>query len=1126
MDKRYFRLFGAVLALVLLGALAITSSLWLIADASERQALKLQASKLRAWHGKVEEWMEEYWLRGEQLPLSTPLQRGFVAQDFARRFFFKGPGSVRVVACVGAACGREHAILAAAVHSGAEIEIKAANTDSISLQWAASEIKKSMLIVDCAGGSEEPMLLKRALARATTHPTFIVVRFDPSLQVNAGASTLEELWKKGYKAQLLASSHDLGDDLGPSALLTRPRMRLLTTRSLLTKAEHLVFATKGLELAIPSIRPYSGLEDSCAGRAMPATSCLINRLFERTAAHSRAPSCPSSPLIVRWTDDERWQAACTKNQKTKISSITALHARQFGPGTVPCFRASCNGTEAVACGVRNNANMHFGSLPKGKESVAVVRLEGVSEAQLFRKMPELANTVKRRMNAPPHFSQVDLDAIVAAAASLPGARSISISDECGGAGNTKDAPRLNSILCTLSGVDAFKRPNCGAGRLMAEYALDEARNFVSSASKNGHPFALTVTLVDGNEDSGMLARVLDSPATKFVNQLIGADVRVIVTSSGGVSFGAFAQTPAGRIEAQTPFTYASWAVSNSPLGFAKEKERQKRKSSSCEFARPPPSPLSFYADIAKGAKRRTQCVSADSPKSTLHINGSFGVADGELCHCATTTREWTKCASLGGKLSAEDDYLLAACDDRMDVHLRVARRRKILERRRKAVRSGVGDDENDLSVLILQLDSVSSLFWVRHSRRTRAVLEDAELARRVGLKSLKFEKSSVSGAASIVNQLALLSGCVGADADDPTPRKRGLVKVAASKTSPSHLKLNHRVHVWCDDKSAAVREFGEFPWLHAAAAEKGYVTMFGEELCSTDSPWTLPTHFLDTVASFDHTIDEMHCRKRHLGFTSADHISEALWYAAAKEMYPDLDFKWQIGWDSDHACFEGKLKHEWPLSQLRNLWNAYPDVPKFAFISSAPAHDYSPLFSSNVQPSEAFDEVLADFVREMMHRDDAHKTVLLIHSDHGLQGGPLATEFSTQAEHRNPFAYLVYPLSMDDDEIARSASSSLLTPFDLHKTLAGVIGARSGPSWAYDVLRERVPENRTCDEAFIPVEYCPCMNENIEMKDEERYPGGSPHAPRPGVCNFVENEQRPHCVEAYVSRESFFARTF
>merc|ERR1712151_1203911 len=87
----------------------------------------------------------------------------------------------------------------------------------------------------------------------------------------------------------------------------------------------------------------------------------------------------------------------------------------------------------------------------------------------------------------------------------------------------------------------------------------------------------------------------------------------------------------------------------------------------------------------------------------------------------------------------------------------------------------------------------------------------------------------------------------------------------------------------------------------------------------------------------------------------------------------------------------------------------YKNTPKFAYINSLAAHDYSVDLAYQSLGVEAYDDYLSKFLEEMLQRPDAQNTIIVLRSDHGLQGGPAPIDFSFQVEHMRPFNNLIVP---------------------------------------------------------------------------------------------------------------------
>ena len=419
-------------------------------------------------------------------------------------------------------------------------------------------------------------------------------------------------------------------------------------------------------------------------------------------------------------------------------------------------------------------------------------------------------------------------------------------------------------------------------------------------------------------------------------------------------------------------------------------------------------------------------------------------------------------------------------------------------------------------MIYVEVDSVSRAYAERHFPLTR------EYVSSIGGENaaFDFELYGIAGAASIANQMPLLSGCMALGDGNRRGIDAGMawVRRSSKKEGVAAMTLDNQVNMWCEarslpkrdpnmkrDKDAGADWMAQSPWIFHRAKARGYVTMFAEEFCSTNSAWALQTNFFDYESAFDYTFDGMYCALEDLGDTA--------WYKAlSKRSKHFIRRQWQSDWRKLMPCLGGKLRHARPLEQIRNLFREYPDVPKFVFLNSSPAHDYSPRYSDVAAASESFDAHLRDFIKDATSTLDSRRdTIILLHSDHGLQGGPMAVEYSTQMEHRLPWGMLIAPRRrVESMKAAAENQKRLISPFDLYATMLSQIDESARvPEWSFNLLHEAVPAERTCKDAQIPIEYCPCENENFAPSTKYIT---SPHAPRRGVCNFVDDHGRKHCV--------------
>lgn len=195
-------------------------------------------------------------------------------------------------------------------------------------------------------------------------------------------------------------------------------------------------------------------------------------------------------------------------------------------------------------------------------------------------------------------------------------------------------------------------------------------------------------------------------------------------------------------------------------------------------------------------------------------------------------------------------------------------------------------------------------------------------------------------------------------------------------------------------------------------------------------------------------------------------------------------------------CLDGRSRYQIAHEYITKMWEAHPDQPKLAYLNAISAHDYG-LFDEHLHlGAEAYDELLSKFLTTIMSSSLFENTVVVVRSDHGLQGGPAALEYSTQQEHAHPWSNVLFHESFNDISIDALVTNQdrLVTGYDLYKTLIGLIDGSFPssdrypvPTWSYNLFHEVVPPNRTCDEAKIPREYCPCEGDKSDAFVRPRF---------------------------------------
>lgn len=400
------------------------------------------------------------------------------------------------------------------------------------------------------------------------------------------------------------------------------------------------------------------------------------------------------------------------------------------------------------------------------------------------------------------------------------------------------------------------------------------------------------------------------------------------------------------------------------------------------------------------------------------------------------------------------------------------RPKKDILARTRSIRSK--DSTSRPNILFLEIDSLSKSAANRHLPKTLSILQahkmlktDDKIECPSGFCAAVFNRTSVIGQNSIPNQLAALSGCSDTMIEGSESYKRAQINV--------HSKLK----AWCPTSNEIAN-----PFLFNITKQLGYVTLFGEEFCYDRSPWVVQNNLFELEADYD--MQTLFCQLARM--------------LREEQNLDDMFPLFSINHDnSSHAkpCIDGRSRQEFAFEYIRGMWNAYPDDPKFAYVNSLAAHDYSTDLAYQNLGIEAYDEYLSSFLKEMLDRPDAKDTVIVLRSDHGLQGGPAAVDYSAQVEHLNPFNSLLIPTSLRGKwmETLYSNQNKLVTGYDLYHTLRKLISPKfhdikanpgnirdSGiPDWSFDILSDPISNDRTCEDAKIPNAFCPCIEERNDF---------------------------------------------
>jgi Protein of unknown function (DUF229) len=700
----------------------------------------------------------------------------------------------------------------------------------------------------------------------------------------------------------------------------------------------------------------------------------------------------------------------------------------------------------------------------------------------------------------------------------------------------------------------FARPNCVGRHLAADHLINHTHQFIQAYSRKGQPWAAFMSFVDTREDTLTLGRLIDKSLKTFLKEESFSstsmnETAIVFLSTHGIDYGPYFVSKVGKRDRNQPVFFIrvpdrmdgnrsnlfrnrdKWITAYdihktiSQIAGIPTNARSMGQSlldllpksrSSCRNMKEipefqcssvesisfqtsteddiPPSLLSFYADIPRDHRwKRISCTPTTTNISSVLKDIQL---QGYTCNCSTSHRDWFSCNAHPWNTSSSSPnefFTMIKCPDTpTHFETRVVKEdRHILHH--KSIQRSRKTAEEPPSILIIEVDSVSIEHASRHLPKSRKWINSLRAGKdgkcHSEFCSINFPKFTISGPNSISNQVASMSGCVTTLRHDscfkPETEVEGNQKTRIEGvcydpiTYEFNLQLksngpNHHT-VFCPVEDAK-------PFLFDIAKDNGYLTFFGEEFCYPGSPWIFQDNVFELKA--DIHLHEVYCR-------------------IVKHQYPSSNVQHIL--KPRGACVDDRLgmdRQNIGIDILQKMWNAYPDIPKFGYMNSIAAHDYKKDTAKIPLAIEEFDESLSKFLRTLV-RTNARNTIILVRSDHGLQGGNAATvDYSTQLEHRRPWNTIIVPKRFFTRNLHIN-SQKTVTPFDLYTTLKELITMKledNRPEWRFNILHDEIPSSALCKKRKIPLDFCPSI--------EVPYPNF-------GVCNPFEEQQAVFCRDPY-----------
>lgn len=384
------------------------------------------------------------------------------------------------------------------------------------------------------------------------------------------------------------------------------------------------------------------------------------------------------------------------------------------------------------------------------------------------------------------------------------------------------------------------------------------------------------------------------------------------------------------------------------------------------------------------------------------------------------------------------------------------------------------------NLLVIILDSASRAHSLRRIPGALALLDEWDRDASSGVRAFDFERLNVVGINSPPNFIGFLTGSPHADVAHTESWLWPIVRFFTGdrqNISPFRVKIE---------------EAGAFLWskLHKA----GYTTFYTEGVCFDKTT---------RVMGFTPNIKELYdfevfgWRPFFYPDTAPpgiDDYVQAPWCALDNKIAHFYDGFRTTPHYPRCVCLGQKYAHEHELRLIRQFFANYDGLPRFAMSVFQEPHD------RKMQIFGSMDEGLKDFLHSLRDASSADEfeddgyprgeerravledTIVVIMGDHGLNFGDHALG-TTQGwlEHKNPLFRMIVPQSYLDvyPQLAQNLERNqkrLITPYDLFATFVNVphyplSAPVPNPHMSLSLFTP-IPENRTCDDAHIPREYC------------------------------------------------------
>lgn len=192
----------------------------------------------------------------------------------------------------------------------------------------------------------------------------------------------------------------------------------------------------------------------------------------------------------------------------------------------------------------------------------------------------------------------------------------------------------------------------------------------------------------------------------------------------------------------------------------------------------------------------------------------------------------------------------------------------------------------------------------------------------------------------------------------------------------------------------------------------------------------------------------------------------------------------------EQRCVGPHMTHVYGFDYISNFTSLYSGANQWIYAHFEAGHE------ATGRHAETIDLDLRNFFRDYLRRFSAeYEIVIMTLADHGMRFGDWFKDVRGYQEHKLPAFFLTATRSYLDSlpgsyEMLSHNSRELMSKKDIRRTLLflseypaqSVEVPPDSHAASYNILLEPIPDNRTCQDAGIPVWYCSCLNfQDIEL---------------------------------------------